>query len=191
MCDFDEIPVPPHMPFFLCTCCRLLHLQLRVINLGASKLITKTTAMKLVRHMLSLLSISLCSLQSTAQADGATHAPSADSAKIVFIRSTGFSGSATAFAAFIDDKLVCRLNNKRFSTHTVPAGSHQFSVQFAGKNSKEKAERIKINTEGGKTYYIQLVFQPGLVVNNIYCQEVTENSAQTVLAKVKEDTQCL
>ncbi len=144
--------------------------------------------MKQVRHIFCLLTISLLSLAAAAQANEAT---ATESAKIVFIRSTGFSGSATAFAAFIDDQLVCRLNNKRFSTHNVAAGTHQFSVQFAGKNSKEKAERIKINTEAGKTYYIQLVFQPGLVVNNIYCQEVTESSAQTVLAKVKEDTQCL
>ena len=147
--------------------------------------------MKHVRHFLSFLTISFLSLQAAAQADGISVAVPPDSAKIVFIRSTGFNGSATAFAAFIDEQLVCRLNNKRFSTHTVAAGAHQFSVQFAGKASKEKAEKIKINTEGGKTYYIQLVFQPGLVINNIYCQEVTENSAQVVLAKVKEDTHCL
>lgn len=147
--------------------------------------------MKRMRCLFTLLTISLFSLHASAQSAGAIETPAPDSAKIVFIRSTGFSGSATAFAAFIDDKLVCRLNNKRYSTHTIAAGAHQFSVQFAGKNSKEKAERISINTEGGKTYYIQLVFQPGFVVNNIYCQEVTENSAQMVLSKVKEDTQCL
>ena len=109
---------------------------------------------------------------------------------VYFIRSTGFQGSAVAFTAFIDKQLVCKLNNKKFSVHNVSAGEHTFSVQFAGKASKEKAEQISINIEEGKTYYIQMVFQTGLLVNNLYCQEVTENSAKTVLMKCIEDTKC-
>jgi hypothetical protein len=113
------------------------------------------------------------------------------SATVLFMRSTGYNGSAVAFTAFIDDQLVCRLNNKRFSSHTLAPGTHTFSVQFAGKSSKEKAERITINTEAGKTYYIQFVFQPGLLINNVYCQEVTESSANTILPKLKQDSKCL
>ncbi len=123
--------------------------------------------------------------------DSAAAAISGPTAKVVFMRSTGYNGSAVAFTAFIDDKLVCRLNNKRFSTHIVAPGDHIFSVQFAGRGAKEKAERITITAEAGKTYYIQFVFQPGLLVNNIYCQEVTENSAKTMLPKLKEDVKCL
>ena len=115
----------------------------------------------------------------------------ASGAKIIFMRSTGYNGSASAFTTFIDDQVVCRLNNKRFSTHTVPAGEHLISVQFAGKNSKQKAERIKINVEEGKTYYVQLIFQPGMFINNLYCQEVTENSANLLLPQLKEDQKCL
>jgi hypothetical protein len=110
--------------------------------------------------------------------------------KVYFIRSTGFQGSAVAFTAFIDKQLVCKLNNKKFSIHKVKVGEHTFSVQFAGKNAKEKAEIIKINIEEGKTYYIQMVLQSGLLVNNLYCQEVTENSSKTVLSNCVEDTKC-
>lgn len=110
--------------------------------------------------------------------------------KVYFIRSTGFQGSAVAFTAFIDKQLVCKLNNKKFSIHNVKVGEHTFSVQFAGKNAKEKAEIIKINIEEGKTYYIQMVLQSGLLVNNLYCQEVTENSSKTVLSNCVEDTKC-
>jgi len=111
--------------------------------------------------------------------------------KVYFLRSTGFSGSAQGFTVFIDDIEVCKLNNKKFSIHDVPAGNHRFSVQFAGKKSKEKAERIEINVEAGKTYYIQLIFQTGFVKNNLYCQEVTENSAKTMMDKLSEDVKCL
>lgn len=138
--------------------------------------------------MLFLCSLSYVGFSQTAISSAAT---ASNTANVIFIRSTGFNGSATAFTTFIDDQLVCRLNNKRFSTHAVPAGEHTFSVQFAGKGSKEKAERIKIKMESGKTYYIQLVFQPGLLINNLYCQEVTESSANTILPKLKSDDQCL
>jgi hypothetical protein len=110
-----------------------------------------------------------------------------ENAKVYFLRSTGFQGSAQGFTTFIDDKVVCKLNNKRFSIHEVAPGTHQFSVQFAGKNSKEKAERIEIELEAGKTYYIQLIFQTGLIKNNLYCQEVTKSSAKTMMDKLKED----
>lgn len=114
-----------------------------------------------------------------------------DPAKVYFIRSTGFAGSAVPFTTFIDDQLVCKLNNKRFSIHEVKPGQHTFSVQFAGKKSKEAAEHISINVEAGKTYYVQLIFQAGMIKNNLYCQEVTKNSAETVLQVCQEDKDCL
>jgi hypothetical protein len=114
-----------------------------------------------------------------------------ETAKVYFIRSTGFQGSAVAFTAFIDQQLVCKLNNKKYSIHELTTGEHVFTVQFAGKTAKEKAEPIKINVEAGKTYYIQMVFQTGYLKNNLYCQEVTESSAKTVLVNCVEDTKCL
>ena len=110
--------------------------------------------------------------------------------KVYCMRSTGFQGFATAFTFFIDDSIVCKLNNERYSIHEVTPGIHKFSSQFGGKKSKEKAERIEIDVEAGKTYYIELIFQPGVLINNLYCQEVTENSAKGILAHLKQDTKC-
>lgn len=110
---------------------------------------------------------------------------------IYFIRSTGFNGSLAAFTAFIDKQLVCKLNNKKYSIHQVEPGAHIFTVQFAGKVAKEKAEPITINVEAGKTYYIQMIFQAGFLVNNLYCQEVTESSAKTILLGLSQDDDCM
>ena len=115
----------------------------------------------------------------------------AQAGKVYFMRSTGFEGFASAFTTFVDDVLICKLNNKRYSIHEIEVGEHSFNVQYAGKNSKEKAERIKINVEAGKTYYIQLISQTKLFINNLYCQELTENSAKTILPSLKEDKECL
>lgn len=130
-----------------------------------------------------LASASLYGQNQNGQADSTKQ-----NSKVYFMRSTGFQGSAQGFTVFIDDSVVCKLNNKRFSIHDVAPGTHRFSVQFAGKSSKEKAERIEIEIEAGKTYYIQLIFQSGLVKNNLYCQEVTKSSANTMLDKLKEDS---
>ena len=111
----------------------------------------------------------------------------ANTGTVYFMRKTGFVGSAAGFNVFIDSNFVCRLNEKRYSVHHVPVGSHTFSAQFAGKKSKEVAEKVEIDVEKGQTYYIQLIFQNGAFANNIYCQEVTKNSAKLILPSLKED----
>jgi Protein of unknown function (DUF2846) len=110
--------------------------------------------------------------------------------RIYFMRSTGFQGSAAGFTAFIDGEFVCKLNNKKFSMHVVPAGSHVVSVQFAGKKAKDKAEPITLTVEPDKSYYIQFVFQSGFFVNNVYCSEITENSARPLMEGLEEDLNC-
>lgn len=117
--------------------------------------------------------------------------PSAGKAKDYFIRSTGFTGWAFSFTTFIDDQLVCSLNNKRYSVHEVEAGSHTFSVQFAGKQSKTKAEKLSISIEPGKTYYVQLILETKALINNLYCVETAENTAKVLLPMLKETTKCL
>ena len=111
--------------------------------------------------------------------------------KIYFLRSTGFAGSAAAFKIFIDNEFVCKLNNKKFSIHEVPVGKHLCSVQFGGTKSKERAEKFEVQVEANKITYVQLVFETGLFVNNVYCEEVTENTAKQKIANMEEDGKCL
>ncbi|MEZ7500254.1 DUF2846 domain-containing protein [Flavobacterium sp. Arc3] len=114
-----------------------------------------------------------------------------ETGKIYFLRSTGFAGSAAAFKTFIDGEFVCKLNNKKYSVHEVSVGSHECSVQFGGKKSKDKAEKFEVKVEPGKITYVQLVFETGVLVNNIYCEEVTENTAKQKMTKMEEDAKCL
>ena len=111
--------------------------------------------------------------------------------KIYFLRSTGFAGSAAAFKTFIDNEFVCKLNNKKFSIHEVKVGKHTCSVQFGGKKSKESSEKFEVLVESGKITYVQLVFETGLLVNNVYCEEVTENTAKQKMINMQEDEKCL
>lgn len=114
-----------------------------------------------------------------------------ETGKIYFLRSTGFQGSAVAFKTFIDGEFVCKLNNKKYSIHEVAVGKHECSVQFGGKKSKENAEKFEVQVEAGKITYVQLVFETGLFINNIYCEEVTENTATQKMKLMEEDIKCL
>jgi hypothetical protein len=115
---------------------------------------------------------------------------SATTGKVYFMRKNGFVGSGAGYNVFIDSAFVCKLNEKRYSVHDVAAGNHSFSVQFGGRKSKSVAEKISVDIESGKTYYIELIFQSSMFFNNIYCQEVTVNSAKTILPSLKEDKNC-
>jgi hypothetical protein len=114
-----------------------------------------------------------------------------ETGKICFIRSTGFAGSASAFKTFIDEEFVCKLNNKRFSFHEASVGTHSCSVQFGGKKSKEKAEKFEVEVKAGEITYVQLVFETGAFVNNVYCEEVTKNTAENKMKDLQEDDKCL
>ncbi len=109
---------------------------------------------------------------------------------VFLIRSTGFDGSAAAFSVFIDDILVCRLMNDYYSAHLIAPGVHRFSVQFAGKKPKNNSEKLAVNIEAGKKYYIQLTFQAGVFSSNVYCQEITENSAKQTFKKLNGNGSC-
>jgi len=106
--------------------------------------------------------------------------------KVYFIRSEGFQAPAAAFNLFSDQKMIGRLSNKRFSIHDVKPGNHIFSTQFASKNPKEKAEKIEVQIEPGKTYYLQVKFQHGLFKNKLHFQEVKEDDAKKILPGLKE-----
>lgn len=109
---------------------------------------------------------------------------------IYFMRKTGFSGMVSAFNAFIDGELACRLNNKKFSVHEVPPGEHTITVQFNGKSAKENAEPITVVVEPGKPVFVQMVLEARAIINNLYCLEITESSARPILRKLKEETDC-
>ena len=106
--------------------------------------------------------------------------------KVYFIRSEGLQAPAAAFSLFVDQKMVGKLNNKRFSIHNVNPGKHVFSTRFVGKKSSEKAEKIEMQIEDGKTYYVQVKFQHGLFKNKLHFKEVKEDDAKKMLPGLRE-----
>jgi|NOAtaT_7_FD_contig_41_5820784_length_1423_multi_2_in_0_out_0_1 hypothetical protein len=119
----------------------------------------------------------------------ATGAMAQEKAKIYFIRSTGYNWGG-AYKAFIDEKLVCNIQNKRYSIHEVEPGEHRVSVQFSGKQHKGNDEPIVITVEAGKKYYVEMAIKRKFATSDLYCQEVTESTAKNLMKECKEDETC-
>jgi hypothetical protein len=107
--------------------------------------------------------------------------------EIVFIRSTGMPGAAVAIRTFIDDKLASKINNKRFTKHSVAAGKHKFAVQYYGKNRKAKQQETEVTVATGQKKYVMLFMRAGFFVNRIHAVEITEESAKALYPDLKED----
>lgn len=110
--------------------------------------------------------------------------------KICFLRSTGLSGSFSAFKTYIDGELVCELNNKKYSTHEVLVGKHECYVQYGGLKINEKAEKCKIEVQSDRITYVQFFLNNGLLSFRIYGEEITKDSAEKKMKKMKEEIKC-
>ncbi|RYD69906.1 MAG: DUF2846 domain-containing protein, partial [Sphingobacteriales bacterium] len=92
---------------------------------------------------------------------------------------------------FIDDVMICKINEGKFVVREIPPGIHYVSVQSMGKKSSDKIDKTYIEMEAGKTYYVQTVVKFGEFFNYVRCREVTNNTAKLLLPKLREDKSCL
>lgn len=120
-----------------------------------------------------------------AQADSAKPA----TAKVYFIRETGFVGSLINFRAKINDSVVCKMSNKRYSIHEIAPGTHTFYLT-TWDMPKNKKNGLELEVEAGKTYYLRMVIKQRFFENVMYYQEITENSAAPLLEKCKLEENC-
>jgi len=111
--------------------------------------------------------------------------------QVYLIRSTGYTGSAVNYRFYIDDQLVCKLKNKSFSIHDLSVGQHTVSVVSGGLSNGKKSAPLTIAVVEGKVNYVSVVSTEAGYSNKITCQEITQNSADPILAKVKQKKDCL
>lgn len=76
--------------------------------------------------------------------------------KVYVIRSLNYVGSAVNIHVYADDSLVCKIKNKRYSVHELPAGEHTFKVQNTGLSNHKKSVGLKVVVEPGKINYIAI-----------------------------------
>jgi hypothetical protein len=110
--------------------------------------------------------------------------------QVYLIRVTGYTGSAVNYRFYLDDKLVCKMGNKNFSIHDVSVGEHKISVSSGGISTGKKSTPLKFTVLEGKANYISVVSTEAGYSNKITCQEITQSSAEPLLAKGKQVKDC-
>jgi hypothetical protein len=115
----------------------------------------------------------------------------AKTGQVYLIRVTGYTGSAVNYSFYLDDKLICKLKNKSFSIHNIPVGTHTVSVVSGGISNGKKSDPLKITVVEGKANYVSVVSTQSGYANKITCQEITQNSADPLLAKATQNKDCL
>jgi hypothetical protein len=111
--------------------------------------------------------------------------------QVYLIRLTGYTGSAVNYSFYIDDQLACKMKNKSFSIHDLPVGEHNVSVVSGGISNGKKSTPLKITVVEGKVNYVSVVSTQAGYANKITCQEITQNSADPILAKTKQKEDCV
>jgi hypothetical protein len=142
--------------------------------------------MKSLTRFFLLCALLVCSFAAGAQTD------TGSTAKVYLLRHTGIVGGPVVDYVYMDDKLMCKLNENRFSVHDVPAGKHEFAAVIGGRKLSKQHERITVNFEKGKTYYIQLRIEVDVFANKLWVEETTESNAKTLMdkEKMKADENC-
>lgn len=117
--------------------------------------------------------------------------PSNDTvATVYFLRETGYMGKAGAFKVFVDADYICKVSDNRFISTTIAPGTHTVSAQYYGTTIKDNVEKFEFTAEAGKTYYFTVTQVTGAFVNNIFCEEITENSGKNKMKGLREDPDC-
>lgn len=112
-------------------------------------------------------------------------------AKIILIRQGVVEGNAVRSSIFMNEQLLCQLNNEKYSTHEVDPGRYNFHAQWGGLNKRSDTRGdIEINVEGGKTYYIMLNIVVKSLSRYLGLIEVTELTFEKLKPSLKLDEKC-
>lgn len=104
----------------------------------------------------------------------------AETATIYVIRPSYF-GSAVKFGIYEDEKLVGKIGPKSYLAWTVEADGNALTVM----SKSENKDRVTINPEPGKTYYMRQKAKMGVVVARTDLELVDEKEGQALLQELK------
>lgn len=114
-----------------------------------------------------------------------------NTATVYFIRERALEGSVLTYYAYMDDQMLCKINNSKYSVHEVPVGPHLFAIQFPNRKPDDKTEgAVTITLEPGKTYYQKANPVSQLVRYYIGLVEVTENAFNKLKPGLNLDDKC-
>jgi len=96
------------------------------------------------------------------------------------------------YFTYLDQTLLCKLGNGKFSVHAADPGEHKIHTQYKGKIKSEPETELTVHFEAGKTYYISVNLETkAFGKGRFYCTQMTEEEGKKYIAVYKEDKECL
>lgn len=137
-------------------------------------------------HKLLVITLVSCLSLTTAFAQDVSIPAEKDKAVVVFYRKKQFAGAALNFTIRANGQEICRLSNKRYLIYKTPPGKTEFTTVAGGLNIPDK-DKLVLNLQAGKVYYIQGDMITRFFTNKMELSEVTESTAQKNLPEMKPD----
>ncbi len=107
-------------------------------------------------------------------------------ATFIFYRGGSFGQAFVNFTIRANGDELCRLSNGRFMVYKTTPQKITFTNVAGGLNIPDK-EKLEIDAEAGKVYYIQCDVKVNLFTNKMEMSEVVESTAKKKLKNVTAD----
>lgn len=95
------------------------------------------------------------------------------------------------YFTYLDQTLLCKLGNGRYSVHEVVPGEHKIHAQYKGKIKSTPETELIVNLEPGKTYYISVnIATKAFAKGSFYCEHLSEEEGKKMADTLVLDTKC-
>lgn len=95
------------------------------------------------------------------------------------------------YFTYLDNNLLCKLGNGRYSVHEVDPGEYKIHSQYKGKIKSIPESELPVNFESGKTYYIKISVTLKAFGAKFYCEQLFLEDEKEVTESLLEDKKCL
>lgn len=108
-------------------------------------------------------------------------------ATLIVYRGRQHYAAALNYWIIVNGQKTCKLSNNKYLTIEVPVGLVEIGSKRSGAELFKKEDFISIETEPGKTYYVQGNIKRGIVNRRLEMAEVTLSTAKRDMVKMKVD----
>jgi hypothetical protein len=112
-------------------------------------------------------------------------------ATVYLLRSAG-PDEFVPYFTYMDQVLLCKLGNGKYSVHEVEPGEHRFHAQYKGKIKSTPETELLVNLEPGKTYYISVnIATKAFSKGSFYCEQLSDEEGKKRAEAFTFDKKCL
>jgi hypothetical protein len=91
----------------------------------------------------------------------------------------------------LDQVLLCKIWEGKYSVHDVVPGEHKIHAQYKGKVKSNPETELLVNVEQGKTYYISIhIATKAFGKGRFYCELLSEEEGQKKAKTLLLDNKC-